>query len=257
MPSSSTVSTASAGSITSSTLSYSSALKSKSGTPSTAQSSPSASRSSTPSSASSRASCFSPKPYLTIHDLYMRFAPLSSLTKATMSAVSLPVSLPRVLPPMTLKDLFNRFAPKASAIPLNPPSAPSPPAPQSKTSLAPPAPQPSPQTSQAKSQDKSSAKIHSNTVDKDGRDVTKAGMKNLKDKPSPVYQRWCTFGNDYPLDCPSRFWMAREGFKHELKEGKGLDRVICTDCRVGVADMNEYSKPWRHHTKDCSFNRHK
>ena len=56
------------------------------------------------------------------------------------SAVSLPVSLPRVLPPMTLKDLFNRFAPKASVIPLNSPLAANPPAPpalQSETAIVP------------------------------------------------------------------------------------------------------------------------
>ena len=74
-------------------------------------------------SASLFSSCFSPKPYLTIYDLYMRFAPLTSLTKSTISsAVLLPVLLPRVLPPITLKNLFNRFTPKASAIPQNPPA---------------------------------------------------------------------------------------------------------------------------------------
>ena len=45
------------------------------------------------------------------------------------------------------------------------------------------------------------------------------------------------------MDYLLRFWMAREGFKHELKQGKGIDRVICTDYRVSVADINEYSTP--------------
>ena len=131
---SSTVSTASAGSIilsstSTSSLTYASALKSQSGlTILTAQSLPLVSR--TSSLIPPVVSCFLPKPYLTIYDLYMRFAPLSSLTKSTMSsAVSLPVSLLRVLPPMILKDLFNRFAPKASATPLNSPLAANPPAP--------------------------------------------------------------------------------------------------------------------------------
>ena len=66
-----------------------------------------------------RVSCFSPRPYLTIYDLYMRFAPFSSFIKSIMSKVLLLVSLPRVLLPMILKDLFNRFVPKASAILLN------------------------------------------------------------------------------------------------------------------------------------------
>ena len=61
---------------------------------------------------------FLPKSYLTVHDLYIRYAPLKSLTKST----TLQVLLPRVLPPITLKDLFNKFAPKVSAITLNPPS---------------------------------------------------------------------------------------------------------------------------------------
>ena len=177
-------------SASSSTLLYSSALKSTRSTL-LSQSSPSASRTLllTPSSVSLlRVSCFSPKPYLTIHDLYMRFAPLSSLTKATMSKVSLPVSLPRVLPPMTLKDLFNRFAPKASATPLNPsltanPSAPqskTPPAPQSKTLPVPP----------AKHEKEPSAKPHTNPVEQQGSDVSKFD-------PNGVFQSlWEKYGLD-------------------------------------------------------------
>ena len=117
--------TALAGSITSSTLLYLLALKSTGSTSLITQSSPSASRSSIPllvtSSASSPASYFSPKPYLTIHDLFIRYAPLSKLTNALITP-SVKVSLPRVLPPMILKDLFDKFVPKASVTPLNPPT---------------------------------------------------------------------------------------------------------------------------------------
>ena len=151
----------------SSTLLYLSALKSTRLTL-LSQSSPSVSRTLllTPLLVSLlRVSCFSPKPYFIIHNLYIRFAPLSSLTKSTISsAVLLPVSLPRVLPPMTLKDLFNRFAPKASAIFLNPPAAAkSPPAPQLKTLPVPP----------TRHEKEPSAKPYINPVEQQGSNVSK------------------------------------------------------------------------------------
>ena len=65
----------------------------------------------TPSrSTSTSTSGFSPKPYLTLHDLYIRYAPLASLTSASLFKVS----PPKVLPLMTLKDLFKKFASKPS-----------------------------------------------------------------------------------------------------------------------------------------------
>ena len=134
----STILTALAGSIILSSISiYSLVLKSISGTLLIAQSLPSVSRSLIPllatSLASLPASCFLPRPYLTIHNLYIRFISLSSLTKSIISSkVSLLVLLLRVLPPIILKDLFNRFALKSSIIPLNPP------VPQSKTFIAAP-----------------------------------------------------------------------------------------------------------------------
>ena len=47
---------------------------------------------------------FSPKLYLTLHNLYIRYVPLKSLTSASFR-----VSTPKILPRMTLKDLFNKF----------------------------------------------------------------------------------------------------------------------------------------------------
>ena len=159
----------SATSTSTSSSTYASALKST-GSTLLSQSSPSVSRTLSPTPLS-RASSFLPRPYLTIHDLYMRFAPLKSLTSTT-STMSFQVSLPKVLPPMTLKDLFNRFAPKASAIPLNPPAiAKSPPAPQSKTLPVPPAPQPS--SLQARHEREPSAKPYTNPVEQQRSNISK------------------------------------------------------------------------------------
>ena len=56
-------------------------------------------------------SSFLLKSYLTIHDLYMKYAPLKSLTKPTSQ-----VLLPRVLPRITLKDLYLKFSTKKQLI---------------------------------------------------------------------------------------------------------------------------------------------
>ena len=100
-------------------LTYALAFKSQSGLL-TSQSLPLVSRLLTLSSASlSPVSCFLPRPYLTIHNLFIRYAPLSKLTNALIIP-SFKVLLPKVLLPIILKDFFNRFTPKASATPLNP-----------------------------------------------------------------------------------------------------------------------------------------
>ena len=85
------------------------------------------------SSTGSLRNSFSPKSYLTVHDLYMRYAPLKSLTRSTTSQVL----LPKVLPPMILKDLFNKFVPKLSTTTSEPSLL-------AKTAT-PPTPTPSPQ----------------------------------------------------------------------------------------------------------------
>ena len=99
-------------------LTYASALKSQSGL-FTSQSLFSVSRPLIPSLISLLlVSCFLPRLYLTIHNLFIRYAPLSKLTN-TLITPSFKVLLPKVLPLIILKDLFNRFVLKASAIPLN------------------------------------------------------------------------------------------------------------------------------------------
>ena len=69
---------------------------------------------------SSSTSSFLPKLYLTVYNLYIRYAFFLSLTKSTASAK---VLLLRVLPPMIFKDLFNKFIPKTSATFSDPPSS--------------------------------------------------------------------------------------------------------------------------------------
>ena len=66
-------------------------------------------------------SYFSPKLYLIICDLYMRYAPLNTLTKSRSITLFSKKARLRVLPLITLEDLFNKFAPNLRAIPLNPP----------------------------------------------------------------------------------------------------------------------------------------
>ena len=94
----------------SSPLLYSSVLASQSGLISSSQTS--ITRSSFTTSLSSVTSSFLLKPYLTMHDLYVRYIPLKFLTKS----ITPQVSLLRVLPPIILKDLFNKFIPKLSII---------------------------------------------------------------------------------------------------------------------------------------------
>ena len=67
-------------------------------------------------SSSTSHSSFSLKPYLTLHDLYVRYAPLSTLTKRTLLSATPPKVM--VLPPMTLKDLYMKFSAKGSTQPL-------------------------------------------------------------------------------------------------------------------------------------------
>lgn len=157
----------------------------------------------------------------------MRYAPLSSLTKSTTSQVS----LPRVLPPMTLQELFNKFAPTTSPATLHSPSTasdpPSPPPSQS------PAPLPSPQNTEppAKTQEVSPAKTPVSTVDKQGRVVTKAGMRDVTDKPSALYQRWGPFGPRWPQrSCPllSPLSLAKIGYSNAPTRAKP-QRVTCVE----------------------------
>ena len=165
---------------------YSSILKS---TPGPLSRSSSISRSGSNTSLSSSTSSFSPQSYLTVHDLYMHYAPLKSLTKATLQ-----VSLSKLLPPMKLKDLFNKFAPKMGATPSDPPTPP-PPQDAGKAPEEPP------------------AKTPPSTVDKQGRDVTKTGMKNTTDKPSPIYQRCRTFPPPGRYDTLTSFGLAQNDYK--------------------------------------------
>ena len=138
---SSTLSRASSKSSTSSTASLASSAPSSSSTPLAIYASvlksipgsvpPARSRALSVSKSSSRSyflstskgllrSYFSPKSYLTIRDLYMRYAPFNTLTKSrSIILFSKKLRKPRVLPLMTLEDLFNKFAPNLRATPLN------------------------------------------------------------------------------------------------------------------------------------------
>ena len=209
----------------SSSPSYSSVLKSRPGSSSRSSSisrssitSCSSSSYSSLSSSTTSSSSFSPKSHLTVHDLYMRYAPLKSLTSTKSTTPQ--VSPPRVLPPMTLQDLLNKFAPKLSATPLDPPSS-------AKTA----SPQSPPQPLEMKT---SPAKTPASTVDKEGRDVTKAGMKNTASKPSPVYKRWCTFRRwpqrSLPLITPLS--LAKVGFRH-IPGPDNPDLITCDECKSG------------------------
>ena len=66
-------------------------------------------------------SSFLLKSYLTIYNLYIRYAPFKSLIN-TISITSFKMSLLRVLPPMTLQNLFIKFALKTSVVILNLPT---------------------------------------------------------------------------------------------------------------------------------------
>ena len=238
-------------SVSSSSPSYASVLASQSGSISSSQTS--ITRSSSTSSltscgSSTSSSSFSPKSYLTVHDLYMRYAPLKFLTKSTTQ-----VSLPRVLPRMTLKDLYLKFSPKQS------PKQAAQNEELTKITTAPPSsppPQPNPSSQNANNaEEEASAKTLVSTVDKQGRDVTRAGMKSLSDKPSPTYRRWCSFSPRWRHRTLTSLSLAQIGYKHTHTYGDP-DEISCDVCQSSWMcwDQNETTVGAQAmHERSCSF----